>query len=661
MKSRRVLIVGGGPAGLFLARLLRRQDPGGEVVVFERNPPDATYGFGVVLSERTMSRLRQVDPATTRRMEAASVSWTDMELRHRSRTLRYPGHGLTAISRRTLLRILQEQAAQVGARLEFGQEVSAPDLCDDADVVVLASGAHSAARDALADVLGTETVYADGKYIWFGTHAPFTRVTFAFAETEYGAFAGHGYPYEEGTSTFIVTTDSATWRAAGAEVSTWDCQARGESDAHSQQLMAQVFRDHLAGAPLLVNNTRWTSFRVVHNRVWWHRNLVLLGDAAHTAHPSVGSGTKIALEDAIALAGALAEEPDPAVAFAAYERRRRPVTTRTQELAAVSMRWWDTFGQRVHFEPRQLGFHFLTRTDAMSYAGLRRRDPAGIADLEAWFAGRSEPGDDPGPGGQTGLAAPLRLGRLGLPNRLVRVVADASATVAYAVAGCGLVIADWTAGAGTADWAAAAQQVSGCGAVAGALIPAGDHAAARAAAAAGLGLLAVALDPAGTGDRAAVRAAGGIPLVARLDVPAEPVWSDTGVEFARRCDRLASAGVAAFHLGDARDTDPLSSWTHLVGYADRIRAGTRRPVAVDGPEGWALERPAGTGADDWPTRMHVALLAGRLDLVATWPLPGTTRGAASARTSHAQAPPQPGRPTWVASDTSHRHQFAAHS
>ena len=608
VESLKVIVIGGGPAGLFLARLLRLRDPGGEVEVYERNPADATFGFGVVFSERTLSALRQADPPTWQLMRQASVGWTDMELRHGPTTLRYAGHGLTAIARRTLLRILQDQAAQAGARLHFGAEVSAAELRDEAHVVALASGANCADRDGYAERFGTDIETAQGKYIWFGTHAPFTRVTFAFASTEHGTFAAHAYPYEDGASTFIVTTDRAAWQAAGLDAATRTCQGPGESDHYSQKLMADVFRDLLGGGPLLVNNTKWTSFRVVRNRTWSYRNLVLLGDAAHTAHPSIGSGTKMAMEDSIALAAALSEADTVPGALGGYERARRPVIERTQRMAAPSMRWWETFGRRMRLEPRQLGFNYLTRTNAITYAGLRRRDPESIADLESWFGGSA--------GGA--LGTPVRLAGAVLRNRIAVEADTPEALACYAGAGAGLVFADWRgpgAITGTrAAWRTAAGQARSAGAVVAALLDPDDPAGLALARTAGLPLVAV------TRPGRALP-----PAILRLTVPAESAWTPAADGWLAR---LRDTGVVGIHLDNGIPVTSPAHWYHLLGYADRVRTEVGLPVVVDGPDGWALDGPVEPDADDWRTRMHVALLSGRVDLVATWPLPRTVRRSA---------------------------------
>jgi 2-polyprenyl-6-methoxyphenol hydroxylase-like FAD-dependent oxidoreductase len=645
VKSLKVAVVGAGPAGLFLARLLRLRDAGSKVAVYERNPPDATFGFGVVFSDRTLEALRAADPQTLRRIDEASVRWTDMELNRNGHVVSYAGHGLTGIARSTLLRILREQALDVGAELRFEYEFRPPDLQRTADVVVLASGVNCAIRDAYAGEFGTTAQDGGGKYIWFGTRARFGKVSFCFVANELGSFAAHAYPYGDGLSTFIVTSDARSLRGTGMDLSTEACLEPGRSDLHSQRLMEEMFRDHLGGASLLVNNTKWSSFRVIRNRSFWHQNMVLAGDAAHTAHPSVGSGTKMAMEDSVALTAALLDSDSTAAAFASYERTRRPAIERTQRLAAPSMTWWETFGTRMHADLRQLGFHYLTRCGAISYAGLRRRDPVAIDELESWFGSVAPPAHaggliHAGPDGTRAapdrprchaITVPVEIaGQVVLPSRLASVL-PASAVATGAGDG-GLVIADWArthrwppSGAGAARaWGAVADRVREHGGVPAARIRYGDAALAGLAHATGMALLEVAL-PREAGPPGAECPDLGIPftetpVIVAVDCPPEPPWTAAGDRFAQWCRRLAGSGACAFHLGPAGEVEPGAAWRHLVDHADRIRAETRLPVLVDAPR--VPARPDGTpDLDDWSIQLHMTILSGRADVAVAWPQP----------------------------------------
>ncbi|MEU2764468.1 FAD-dependent monooxygenase [Streptomyces sp. NPDC007094] len=634
MRPQTFAVAGGGPAGLFLARLLKLRAPGASVTVHERNAPDATFGFGVVFSDRTMAAFERADPETCRRLREASVHWTDMELRHQARRIRYGGYGFTAISRRTLLRILQEQAAEVGAELRFHHEVPHAGRLGDADVVAVADGANSATRATYADGFGT-TVDASGpQYIWFGTPARFDRVTFPFVETRFGPFAAHAYPYETGTSTFIVETDTATWRAAGMDVSTGEAQAPGVSDTHSKELLEGIFKEHLDGHPLLVNNSKWARFQVVRNRTWSHRNMVLLGDAAHTAHFSVGSGTKMAMEDAIALAGALDTEETAADAFRAYEAERRPEVLRTQDWAAPSMRWWATFGQRMHREPEPFGFHFLTRTGAISYAGLKRRHAARVDEVESWFARRAEPDGPARPAARSAVSLPLALGGTVLANRVATTAApggredqrrDAESS---ARAHGGLVIVDWSVsgprrssdgGDGLADWRTTVDRIRGHGAEPMARLRTDDGEGAEFAREAGMRLVERVLPATAVGATAPADALTGDTTVVGVACPPVSVWTAEGESFLRRCSGLASSGVEGLHLMLDESGPAPEGWERALEYADRVRERSRLAVLLDVPGGWAWSAPDSHRGESWATRLHTALLSGRLDMVVAQP------------------------------------------
>ncbi|WP_416983447.1 FAD-dependent monooxygenase [Streptomyces sp. T028] len=615
MRPQTFAVIGGGPAGLFLARLIKLRAPQASVTVYERNAADATFGFGVVFSDRTMAAFEQADPKTCRRLREASAQWTDMELRHQGRSLRYGGYGFTAISRRTLLRILQEQATEVGAQLHFHHEIPLADSFHDADVVAVADGANSATRRAYAEFFGT-TVDASGpKYIWFGTPARFDRVTFPFVQTRFGPFAAHAYPYEPGTSTFIVETDTATWRAAGMDVSTDEAQAPGVSDIHSKELLEEIFKEHLDGHPLLVNNSKWASFQVVRNDSWSHRNMVLLGDTAHTAHFSVGSGTKMAMEDAIALAEALDTEGTTADAFRAYEAKRRPEVQRTQNWAAPSMHWWGTFARRLHMEPEQFGFHFLTRTGAISYAGLKRRHASRIDEVESWFARRSAPDAPPEPGpARSAVSLPLTVDGTILANRIATVTPP-DAVESSAQAGGGLVIVDWSAGGpdGSQDaWRAAIERVRWNGAEPMALLRAQDAGGEAFARAVGIRMIERVLTTAAPQD--------GMSVVVGVDCPPVPAWSSEGEDFVQWCSEQTRAGAIGVHLRLPREELTERGWGRALAYADLVRESSRKIVLLDAPDGWALAAPDSHRGESWGTRIHTALLSGRLDIVVARPL-----------------------------------------
>ncbi len=417
----RIAVVGGGPGGLFLAALLRTVAPSLEVTVFERNRADDTFGFGVVFSDRTLQGIHDADPVLRDALDAAGVRWDAIEVRLKGERLRCDGNGMAAIARRTLLLLLQERARQAGAEPRFCTAVGLADL-DGFDLVVAADGTGSRLREGLEPAFGSTVQTATAKFIWFGTDYLFNGLTFVHERGPHGVFAVHGYPISATVSTFIVETDEASWRAAGLDE--FDVtQPPGPSDELTRGYLEELFAEQIDGHKLLVNNSRWGNFRTRRTGRWTTldpRPVALLGDAAHTAHFSVGSGTKMAMEDAIALSRALVAHPDdlPA-ALAAYEADARPSVERIQGSARPSLSWWEHFG-RYHdaFEPWQFAYHFLSRS--ITDARLARRDPGFVAAThDAW---RREHGRE-------ALDTPLRVGGTAFPGRLLADVPAAAVRV----------------------------------------------------------------------------------------------------------------------------------------------------------------------------------------------------------------------------------------
>jgi anthraniloyl-CoA monooxygenase len=371
----RVEIVGAGPAGLYLAILLRKLDRGVDVRVLERNAPDATFGFGVVFSEETLGALRDADPETHLEITDTFARWDRIDIRFQGRELSSHGHSFSAIARKRLLEILQNRCRELGVTLEFGAEV---EEAPEADLVVAADGANSLVR-RLGD-FGTKVRAEGSKYVWFGTDHVFDAFTFAFRETEHGLFNAHAYPYDERMSTFIVECPEAVWRAAGL-----DEMDEQESLAFCEQL----FANELRGRELFSNRSLWLDFPKITNQIWHDRNVVLLGDAAHTAHFSIGSGTKLAMEDSIALAAALARRRwDLSAAFVDYELERGPYVERTQDAASESAAYFGRIASYSHLEPLQFAFNLITRSGRITHATLGVRDPQFTRALDAWLGGR---------------------------------------------------------------------------------------------------------------------------------------------------------------------------------------------------------------------------------------------------------------------------------
>ena len=371
----RIAVVGGGPGGLFFAALIKQADPSAEVTVFERNRAEDTFGFGVVFSDATLAVIHEADPVLRTALAEHGRHWDDIEVRLKGRRIRCGGNGMAAITRKTLLQLLHERAEEVGVELRFSHEIPAdPAELADYDLIVAADGANSRLRDRLADVLVPEVEVATAKFIWFGTDYLFDGLTFVHEHGPHGTFAVHGYPISDSVSTFIVETDEESWRRAGLdEFDT--AQPPGPSDEKTKAYLEKLFAEQIDGHELLVNNSRWGNFRTRRAQRWHSGNVVLLGDSAHTAHFSVGSGTKMAMEDAVALADSLlAHRDDLPTALSAYEAVRRPSVEKIQDSARPSLSWWEHFG-RYHdaFEPTQFAFHFISRS--IGKERIARRDP----------------------------------------------------------------------------------------------------------------------------------------------------------------------------------------------------------------------------------------------------------------------------------------------
>jgi salicyloyl-CoA 5-hydroxylase len=392
----RIAVVGGGPGGLFAAALLKAGDPAREVVVFERNRAEDTFGFGVVFSDATLTGIHEADPVLRDALAEHGVHWDPIEVRLRGESFRCAGNGMAAIERRTLLRLMQERALSAGVDVRFSSPVDPDDLIAEGyGLVVAADGANSQVRERFAEVFGPSAETATAKFIWLGTTFPFDGLTFVHERGPHGVFAVHGYPIGSGLSTFIVETDEDSWRRAGLDE--FDAgQPPGPSDEKSLNYLESLFSGQLQGHRLVANNSRWGNFRTRRADRWTHRSggtwIALLGDSAHTAHFSVGSGTKMAMEDAIALAACADAGTDLDTALAAYETQRRPQVEKIQNSARPSLSWWEHFG-RTHdaLPPWQFAYHFFTRS--LTDAKLRRRDAAFVDAMHAsWSA---EHGADP--------------------------------------------------------------------------------------------------------------------------------------------------------------------------------------------------------------------------------------------------------------------------
>ncbi|MEO6504190.1 MAG: FAD-dependent monooxygenase [Jatrophihabitantaceae bacterium] len=406
----RIAVIGGGPGGLYAAALAKADNPGHDVTVWERGPEAESYGFGLIFSEWSLAGVKNTDPAVDAAMAAAMVRWDEIRVACKGETVSSGGHGLAAMSRSALLRILRGRCVELGVQLRYATASPSPDqLSASYDLVIAADGASSATRGKYADVFKPDLDVSPVRYIWLGTDRVFDAFTLFVVDTPYGTMQVHAYPYGNEGSTFIVDMHDRVWRAAGFRSTDLE---PGESDLESVARLEEMFADILEGHHLVASNSKWSGFTTVRNDTWRHGNVVLLGDAAHTAHFSIGPGAKLALEDAAALASCLREIPDLPAALAEYEARRKPVATAVQRAAQASLEWFEHIDQYAGFEPVQMAFSFLTRSLRVSYDEIRRRDPDFGRRLDTWLAGDAGEVRPP-------MFQPFRLRELTLHNRVV--------------------------------------------------------------------------------------------------------------------------------------------------------------------------------------------------------------------------------------------------
>ena len=416
----RIAVVGGGPGGLYFAALIKQLSPDHTVTVWERNAADDTFGFGVVFSDETLGGIEHADEAIYAQMEREFATWDDIDVHAGGAVHTSGGHGFAAMSRRRLLEILQQRCRALGVRLHFS--TPAPDVAELSrthDLVVAADGVNSTVRARYADTFRPTVDIRHCKYMWLGTDKVFDAFKFYVRETPYGVMQIHGYPYDAKGSTFIVEMNESVWQRAGFATLAGAELAPGQSDERSAGLVRELFADILDGHDVLLNNSRWVSFATVRNERWRHGNVVLLGDAAHTAHFSIGSGTKLAMEDALALAACLHEQADVGAALQAYEEERQPVVLSTQRAAQASLEWFENLSQYTGQDPVQFAFNIITRSRRVTYDNLRVRDPEFVASVDRWFA-RHEAARGMGTGEvRPPMFQPFRLRDLELVNRVV--------------------------------------------------------------------------------------------------------------------------------------------------------------------------------------------------------------------------------------------------
>jgi len=373
----KIAIIGGGPAGLYAAILLKKQRPGANITVYERNRADDTFGFGVVFSDATLDNFERYDPPSYRRIIQEFAYWDDIAVHFRGTVHRVGGNGFCGCSRRQLLLILQERARELGVTLKFQAEVDDDKQFSDADLVVISDGINSRFRDKHADHFQPEVDLRSNLFAWMGSTRPLDAFTFIFQETEWGPFIAHAYQYEAGRSTWVFETDPVTFKRAGLE---------GLNEQQSADRMAEIFGWFLEGHPLFTNRSMWRQFPMIRSKRWVKDNMVLLGDAKATAHFSIGSGTKLAMEDAIALADAMARTPSVEAALNHYEHGRREEVEKIQHAADVSLVWFEHVDRFWDFDPVQFAFGVMTRSKAITYDNLTLRAPDFVKQVDQAFA-----------------------------------------------------------------------------------------------------------------------------------------------------------------------------------------------------------------------------------------------------------------------------------
>lgn len=371
----RIAVLGGGPAGLYFSALWKTRHPRDHVTVFEQNPKGSTFGFGVVFSDRAMDFLRSYDAPTADLITRQMETWSDMTLVHRGERVTIDGVGFSAIGRLALLTLLGQQAEQAGAELRFSEQVQSVAALRGYDLIVAADGVNSLIRRSYEGDFGTSLSYLDEKFVWFGTTKPFNTLTQTFIENQFGTFNAHHYRYAPDMSTFIVECDRDTW-------------LKGEfdrlDDDKSRARCEEIFSATLDGHPLIANKSQWRNFPWLWNERWSHRNMVLVGDALHTAHYSIGSGTRLALEDVLALVTALEAHPDNLPnAFASYETNHRPAVEKLVKAAKTSAAWYADFSSHMRLPPLDFAFSYITRSGRVDPERLRKMSPGFMAKYES--------------------------------------------------------------------------------------------------------------------------------------------------------------------------------------------------------------------------------------------------------------------------------------
>lgn len=407
---KRVVFIGGGPAGLYGSILLKKAQPDLKIEVYERNRPDDTFGWGVVFSDQTMSGFCAADPESHDAIIRDFHHWDDIDVHFRGEMIRSSGHGFCGIGRRRLLNIFQERADALGVEQHFQSEIGDLEPFADADLIIAADGVNSRVRSRHADVFKPDIAVGKCRFIWLGTRQKFDAFTFAFEETEHGWFQVHAYQFSDDLSTVIVETREETWRAHGLD---------GYSTEQSIAFCESLFAKYLGGCALMSNanhlrGSAWLNFNRVLCAQWHHGNIVLIGDAAHTAHFGIGSGTKLAMEDAMSLVSRVAKATDVRQGLQTYQAERSLEALRLQSAARNRMEWFENVARYANLEPRQFAYALLTGSQRIGHANLKLRDSAFVADYERWLGARSGVH-----GARPPMFLPFSLAGMQLSNRVV--------------------------------------------------------------------------------------------------------------------------------------------------------------------------------------------------------------------------------------------------
>lgn len=411
----KIVSIGGGPAGLYFAILAKKADPSADILVVERNRPDDTFGFGVVFSDETLGNFADADPESYKAITEAFAHWTDIDIHYAGQVVTSTGHGFSGLARVKLLNILQRRAAELGVKIRFETEARGPQDFPDADLILAADGVNSGIRQAHADRFGPKLDWRKNKFVWLGTTRPHPSFTFHFKQHASGLYRVHAYQYDRTNSTFIVECTEAAWKRAGLDEA---------DEAATLAFCEKLFAAELDGHRLIANRSIWRTFPTISNAHWSFDNVVLMGDAAHTAHFSIGSGTKLAMEDSIALAEAVRTNPkDVRAALAAYEAGRRPQVEATQRAAQTSLEWFEDAERYAgRFDAIEFAFSMLTRSMRITHTNLKLRDPKYAEQVDRDFAGKAAKASgvavklDPPP---PPMFTPFRLRGMTLANRIV--------------------------------------------------------------------------------------------------------------------------------------------------------------------------------------------------------------------------------------------------